>query len=154
MGDLMGVIRNNPYGISTAAIVDIITANNATWQDAFQFDPPVSTGPFGGPTPPYYPNGATAPTWGFTGVSFRMDIKTNINASGPALTLQSSAGQFVIDDYTNRILHANVPESLFQAVMTPGTYIYDFIMCDGSTPTVRTMLMQGKFILQEGITGG
>ena len=149
----MGVIRNNPYGISTAAIVDIITANNATWQDAFQFDPPVSTGPFGGPTPPYYPNGATAPTWGFTGVSFRMDIKTNINASGPALTLQSSAGQFVIDDYTNRILHANVSEGLL-SVLVPGNYIFDFIMVDSSIPPIRTMLMQGKFILQAGVTGG
>ena len=83
-----------------------------------------------------------------------MDIKTNLNASGPSLTLLSSAGQFVIDDYINRILHANVPESVLQAVLIPGTHIYDFIMCDGSTPTVRTMLMQGKFVLKEGITGG
>ena len=144
-------IQNNPYGIPTAAIVDIITSNNTTWQDAFQFDPPTMTGC---PPPPWYPCGGTGPTWGFTGMSFRMDIKTNLNASGPSLTLLSSAGQFVIDDYTNRILHSNVSESILQAVLTPGTYIYDFIMCDGSTPTVRTMLMQGKFVLKEGITGG
>ena len=147
----MGVYRNNPFGISTAAIVDIVTSNNTTWQDAFQFDSPAMTGC---PPPPYWPCGATGPTWGFTGMSFRMDIKTNINASGPSLTLLSSAGQFVIDDYTNRILHANVPESLFQAVMTPGSYIFDFIMADSSVPPIRTMLMQGKFVLKEGITGG
>jgi predicted secreted Zn-dependent protease len=142
---------NNQSGVSTAAIVDVVAANNATWQDAFQFDPPSVTGQA---PPPYYNIYGTGPTWGFTGVSFRMDIKTNINASGPSLTLLSSAGQFVIDDYTNRILHANVPESVLQAALIPGTYIYDFIMCDGSVPTVRTMLMRGKFVLVDGVTGG
>ena len=146
----MGVYRNNPYGISTAAIVDIVTSTNTTWQDAFQFDPPAMTGC---PPPPYWPCGATGPTWTFNGVSFRMDLKTNINASGPILSLESPNGYFVVDDPINRILNSDVPESVL-AVLVPGSYLFDFIMIDGSTPPIRTMLMQGKFVLQEGITGG
>ena len=59
----------------------------------------------------------------------------------------------VVDDPINRILHSDVPESVL-AVLVPGSYLFDFVMIDGSTPPIRTMLMQGKFVLQEGITGG
>jgi hypothetical protein len=138
------------YGVATAAIVDVVTSTNTTWEDAFQFDPPAVPGQ---PLPPYYPAGGTGPTWGFTGQNFRMDIKTNINASGPSLTLTSAAGQIVVDDYTNRILHMNVPETIFSGLI-PGTFLYDFIMFDGSVPPIRVMLMQGKFHLAPGITGG
>ena len=138
------------YGVATAAIVDVVTSTNTTWEDAFQFDPPAVPGQ---PLPPYYPAGGTGPTWGFTGQNFRMDIKTNINASGPSLTLTSAAGQIIVDDYTNRILHMNVPETIFSGLI-PGTFLYDFIMFDGSVPPIRVMLMQGKFHLAPGITGG
>ena len=138
------------YGIPTAAIVNITTADNVTFEDAYQFDPPAVPGQ---PLPPYYPAGGTGPTWGFTGQNFRMDIKTNLNASGPSLTLTSAAGQIVVDDFTNRILHFNVPETIFSGLI-PGTFLYDFIMFDGSVPPIRVMLMQGKFYLQHGITGG
>lgn len=139
-----------PYGVATAARVDIVTSTNATWEDAFQFDPPPVVGQ---PPPPYYPGGGSGPAWGFTGQNFRMDLKTNLNASGPSLTLTSAAGQIVVDDLVNRILHMNVPESLL-AGLVPGTYLYDFVMFSGDIPPIRVMLMQGKFYLQPGITGG
>jgi hypothetical protein len=141
--------RPGPYGVATAARVDLVTSVNTTYEDAFQFDPPAVPGQ---PPPPYYPGGATGPTWTFLNQNFRMDLKTNINASGPSLTLTSSDGQIVVDDVINRILHFNVPESAISLV--PGTYIYDFIMYDGSIPPIRVMLMQGKFYLQPGVTGG
>ena len=143
-----------PVAAPTSARVDIVTPSNATWEDGFQFDPPAVTG---AAPPPYYPPGSlTGPTWGFSGQNFRMDIKTNINASGPSLTLtgpNGTIGQFVVDDPVNRILHANVPESVL-AALVPGSYIYDFIMFDNSSPPIRVQLMHGYFTVSPGITGG
>lgn len=148
----MGVYNYNPNAVQTASSVDIVTANNTTWNDAFQFDPPPQPGQ---PLPPYFPAGATGPTWTFQNQNFRMDVKTNINASGPIASWTSSNNQIIVDDVVNRILHMNVPETQFSTNgMVPGTYLYDFIMFDGSVPPIRTMLMRGKFVLQEGITGG
>lgn len=137
----MPIYNYNPNAIQTAASVDVVTANNVTWEDAFQFDPPVA--------------GVTGVTWTFVGQSFRMDVKTNINATGPIASWTSVAGQIVVQDVINRILNMNVAESQYTADgMVPGTYIYDFIMVDGSTPPIRIMLMRGKFDLRAGITGG
>jgi hypothetical protein len=148
----MGVYGIDTNRVQTAASVDVVTSTNTTWTDAFQFDPP---GPTGGPYPPYWPQGASGPTWGFSGCSFRMDVKTNINASGPIASWSSPSGQIVIDDPVQRILHMNVPESQYITdVMVPGTYLYDLIMIDGSVPPIRVMLMQGRFKLQAGVTGG
>lgn len=147
----MGVYNYNPNAIQTAAQVDIVTSNNTTWADSFQFDPPGMTG---FPPPPYSPFGVS-PTWSFFNQNFRMDVKTNINATGPIASWTSSNNQIVVDDVNNRILHMNIPESQYSLDgMVPGTYIYDFIMYDGSSPPIRIMLMKGKFTLQAGITGG
>ena len=68
----------------------------------------------------------------------------------------------VIDDVNSRILHTNVPDTVLTGNVTgttgatgvglvPGTYVYDFVMYDGSNPPVRVMLMEGKFVLKEGV---
>ena len=148
----MPIYHTDTSNVQTAADVDLVTSTNTTWQDSFQFDPPGVTGQ---PPPPYWPQGASGPTWGFSGQNFRMDVKTNINASGPIASWTSSASQIVVQDYANRILSMNVPESQYPLNgMVPGTYIYDFIMFDNSVPPIRVMLMKGKFKLQAGITGG
>lgn len=148
----MPIWYNDPNKVATASDVDLFTSTNTTWQDAFEFDPPAVPGQ---PYPPYWPNGVSGPTWTFLGQNFRMDIKTNINASGPIASWTSSAGQIVVTDPINRILNMNVPESQYPLNgVVPGTYLYDFIMFDGSVPPIRVMLMQGKFKLQPGISGG
>ena len=137
------IYNQNPNAIQTASQVDVVTANNVTWEDAIQFDPP-------GAVP-----GVTGPTWTFQNQNFRMDVKTNINATGPIASWTSSNNQIIVQDINNRILSMNVPESQYSLLgMVPGTYLYDFIMYDGSVPPIRVMLMRGKFVLQEGITGG
>lgn len=120
----------------SSANVKIVASNNATLQDAFQFDDPDET------------------FWNFTAKTFRMDIKANHEAVTPLLSLTSGASQIIVDDADNRVLHLNVPEATVQAAMPPGCYVYDFIMIDGSTPAVRTQLMHGEFVLTDGITGG
>lgn len=161
----MPVWRNNPWALATAASVDIVTANNVTWTDSFQFDPPGVTGQ---PPPPYWPQGATGPTWTFAGQSFRLDIKAYVD--GPTALLSMDSGQvpnvqvFNVIDSVNRILAMNVPEGTIDgttmatgctgAGLIPGEYFYDLIMYDTEVPSVRTMLMRGKFVLQAGITGG
>ena len=130
----------------SSAYVDIDTTDNETWTDAFQFDPP----PYGltGAT------GCTGPNWNFVGQNFRLDIKRRISDTDALLSLTSAAGEIVVDDVTQRILHFNVPESTLTTVLIPGNYVFDFVMLDGSTPPVRIVLMHGKFTLAHGITGG
>jgi hypothetical protein len=130
------VMRKVP---SSSARVDFVTSNNQTFNDAIQFDPPVS--------------GVTGPAWSLTGQAFRMDIAPNFEQSA-LLTLTSAANEIVTDDVTERIVHFNVPESVIQAALIPGDYVYDFIMFDASVPSIRVQLMHGKFTVSEGITGG
>ncbi len=150
-----------PSGVVTAARVDIVTSDNVTWEDAFQFDPPAMTGC---PPPPYWPCGATGPTWTFAGQNFLMEIKGNRGQTMPTLSLDSGptgSTLFVVDDSVNRILHANVPQAVLIGQtgatgatgigLLPGEYPYNFIMYDGSNPSVRVMLMQGQFIVQHGV---
>lgn len=70
------------------------------------------------------------------------------------MSITSTAGQIVVDDYQNRVLHFNVPETVIQASLVPGVYVYDFIMNDNSNPTVRVQLMHGLIRVTEGVTGG
>jgi len=152
-----------PSGVITAAKVNIATSDNVTWEDAFQFDPPAGTGCCE-PQPPYWPCGSTGPTWTFAGQKFVMDIKGNRGVTATNLTLDNGptgSTLFVVDDSTNRILHANVPQQVLLgqtgatgatgAGLIPGEYDYNFIMYDGSSPPIRIMLMQGKFILEHGV---
>ena len=134
--------------IPTSARVDVVVATNATWNDAFQFDPPACYGVTGA-------SGPTGTNWSFSGQNFRLDIKGN-KYTQPSflLSLTSLAGQIVVDDVTNRILHFNVPEATLVAALIPGEYEYDFVMYSNDSPPVRVQLMHGKFKVEEGITGG
>lgn len=120
----------------TSAFIDIVTQTNVTWEDAFQFGVSGDT------------------SWSFNGQAFRLDIKGNKTQTAPLLSISSNAGQIIIDDPVNRILHMNVPEALFAPALIPGEYVYDLIMYDGSTPPIRVALMHGKFTVREGVTGG
>jgi hypothetical protein len=134
------------HAYPSSAPVDFVEQDNATMADAFQFDPP----PYGltGAT------GCTGPQWNFVGQNFRMDIKRRRDDESALLSLTSDAGEIVVDDETNRILHFNVPETTLTGALIPGWYYYDFIMYDGSSPPIRVPLMHGWFRLVHGITGG
>lgn len=150
---------------STAAEVDIDVQDNATWNEPIVFDPPGPT--YGCPPPPYWPGGATGPTWTFQGQNFRMDIKAWRGQTLPMLSLDSGptgSTLWIVDDVINRVLHPNVPEAVLKGQtgatgatgpgLTPGKYVYDFVMYDGSNPPVRIVLMGGEFRVWHGISGG
>lgn len=120
----------------TSARVKIIIPNNATMQEAYQFDLESVT------------------SWNFASKKFRMDIKGNHEQLTPFLSITSDAGQIIVDDTAKRVLHFLVPDTVFQAAMPPGRYVYDFIMATLDVPPIRTQLMYGDFILGDGITGG
>lgn len=127
----LNVPTNTPV---TSARVDMTVATNATWQDAFQFGVPTDT------------------TWNFTGQSFRLDVKADMQ--GPALlTCTTANGLIVVDDPIQRVLNLNVSEALL-AVLPPGAYVYDLIMQDTSSPPIRVQLMHGRIKVRLGITGG
>lgn len=118
----------------TCAIVDITVSDNATVQDAFQFGTAGDT------------------TWSFTGMTFKMEVKASRDDASPLVTWTSGGGEIVVDDAVTRVLHLNVPDTVVQASLPPAEYVYDFIMLDGSTPAIRTQLMQGKFTVCRGVT--
>ena len=121
----------------TAARVDIVTPDNTTWTDAFQFGIQGDT------------------SWSFTSQNFRLDIKGNKYTQAVALlSLTSGAGQLVVQDPVQRILQMNVPELTLTTALVPGEYQYDLIMYDGSAPPVRIALMYGEFKLVHGVSGG
>lgn len=128
-----------PAKPASSARADLVAANNATFNDALQFDAPVP--------------GVTGPAWSFSGQKFRLDIRPN-HTQATLLSLTSDAGEIVVDDVTQRILHFNVPEATIQGALIPGVYLYDFIMYDTSTPPIRVPLMHGRFYVTDGITGG
>lgn len=123
----------------SSAHVKIVTADNATFNEAYQFDAPVAGVP--PPTWTLYPN-------------FRLDIKGYMDQSAPLLSITSASSQIIVDDPVQRVIHFNVPETVLTAVLVPGKYIYDLIMFDNSVPAVRVPLMHGEFILTDGVTGG
>lgn len=118
----------------TAAVVDIFQQDNATLQDAWQFGTVGDT------------------TWSFTGMSFKMEVKASRDDIAPLVTWLSGAGQIIVDDPVARVLHMNVPDTVLQASLPPACYVYDLIMLDGSTPPIRTPLMQGRIYMTRGVT--
>lgn len=127
----------NVFGPSSA-FIQISTQNNETFQDAFQFDPPVP--------------GVTGPAWSLAGMSFELGIKGNKEQDETLITLTSASGQIVVDDPVNRILHMNVPDTVLNAALVPGVYVYDFVMIDTSVPPIRTVLMHGQIKYGLGVT--
>lgn len=122
----------HPY---SSAHIDLIAANNASFVDAIQFDPPVP--------------GVTGPAWTLTGMTFEMSITRNKD-SAALLTITSAATEIVVDSESERIIHFDVPDSTISGALDPGTYIYDLIATLGSQ---RIALMHGKFYVTDGITG-
>lgn len=151
---MIGVFGGQPQ---SSARVDFVIANNATWNDGLQFDPPCGpngnqsegwpwwlwgTGCTGGAT--------TGPTgWSFTGYGFRLDVKPNLEATGPSLSLSATAGSIVVDDYQNRVLHFNVSPTAIQDALIPGVYLYDMLM-EGNGVVVQ--LAHGTIKVTEGIS--
>lgn len=119
-------------GASTVAIANITALNTVTLQDAFQFDP----------------DG----TWTFLDQAFHMEVKASRDDTTALASWTSAAGQIVIDDVANRVLHLNVPEADLQADLPVGEYVYDLVMFDTSVPPIRTPLMQGLLCITQGVT--
>lgn len=147
-----------PSGLVTSARVDLVTATNVTWEDAFQFDP---TGPTGAP---FAPGTTTGPNWTLVGQNFVFSIKGNWGQTGPLLTVDSGVtGQqlIVIDDVNSRIIHTTVPDSVISGAtgatgatgpgLIPGSYRYDLVMYDTSKPSIKIGLMHGLFKVQAGV---
>lgn len=120
--------------ILTAAIVNLATQDNATFQDALRFGTPGDT------------------TWSFVGMTFEMSVKASRDDVSPLVTLTSGSGQIVVDDVVNRVLHFNVPYTSIQADLPVATYVYDLLMLDGSMPPIRTVLAQGRLEVTRGVT--
>lgn len=122
------------YHSVTSAHVDLAIDNNATWQDAFQFGQP---GDF---------------SWTLNGQSFELEVQRNRYDAAPLLTLSSTNGRIIVDDAIQRVIHFNVSPENIRASLTPGIYVYDLLMGDGSSPSIRTSLMHGRLGIGQGVT--
>jgi hypothetical protein len=154
-------LDGGPSGVPTSARVDITTPNNATWEDAFQFDPTGATGSSNA----FWPPGLTGPQWTLFGQNHKITIKGNRLQTAAALIIDSGVtGSTVVitDDPNNRILHVNVPDTVMTGGVTgwtgvtgpgliPGTYVYDWVMYDGSSPPIKVQMMHGKFVMADGV---
>ena len=119
----------------TAACVNIYIQDNATFQDAWQFNPP------------------TGGTLDFTGNTFEMGVKASRDDTATLVTFLSSSGQIVVRSNTApAVLNMNVPDTIVQTDLPAAEYDYDLIMLDGSSPAIRTPLMYGKLFVKHGVT--
>jgi|ERR1700735_5133881 len=125
-------LQGYQYTIPSASQVDIITANTITFSDAIQF-------------------GLSTDTWTLAGMTFEFTIKASRSDAANLAQWTSGAGQIIITDPINRIITFNVPESVIAAALQVGKYVYDLVMFDGSSPPIRTMLMQGHLYIQQGV---
>jgi hypothetical protein len=118
----------------TSARVDLRIDDNSTWMDAFQFGEPADT------------------TWTLTGQSFELDVQLTPYDVVPLLHLDTAGGRIITDDPVQRVIHLKVDPAAIQASLNPGTYIYDLVMVDGSSPAVRVALMHGNLFVTRGVT--
>jgi hypothetical protein len=118
----------------TSARVDLRIDDNSTWMDAFQFGEPDDT------------------TWTLTGQTFELDVQLNPYDTVPLLHLDTAGGRIIIDDPIQRVIHFNVNPTDIQASLNPGTYVYDLVMVNSSSPAVRITLMHGYLLVSRGIT--
>ena len=119
---------------STSAEANIVIGNNGTWQDAFQFGQP---GDF---------------TWTLVGQGFELEVKLDRYQQSPLLKLSTTSGSIIVDDVNQRVIHFLVPPESIQSSLQPGTYVYDLLMFDASTPSIRTPLMHGTLRIVQGVT--
>jgi hypothetical protein len=120
----------------TAACLDIFINDNATFQDAWQFNPPV---------------GVTS--LDFTGNSFEMSVKASRDDVAPLVTFTSAGGQIVLALATpNPVVNMYVVDTVIQTDLPAAEYDYDLVMLDTSTPPIRTILLQGKIFVKHGVT--
>lgn len=117
---------------ATASIVDIVCPNTATLQDAFQFGLPTDT-------------------W-LLGPHFKMEVKASRDDPTAIFTFSTDLGTIVIDDAVQRVINMNVPDATIMANLPVGEYVYDLVMYDNSAPPIRTIMMQGKFFVTQGVT--
>ena len=120
----------------TASRQDIKVSNNATWQDAFQFDP-------------------GSETWTLDGQMFELDVQRNPYDPVPLLSLSSAENEIVIADPVQRVVYMNVDASVIQQSLPPGVYVYDLVMIAGDNPAppaVRVALMYGTLEVVQGVT--
>jgi hypothetical protein len=118
----------------TTARENLRVANNGTWMDAFRFGKPDDT------------------TWTLTGQTFEMDVQLNPYDTVPLLSLTTANGRIVVDDAVQRVIHFNVSAADIQSSLYPGTYVYDLVMVNASTPTQRVPLMYGTLEVIQGVT--
>lgn len=118
----------------TSSIVNIATGDNVTLQDAFRFGVLGDT------------------TWSFTGQSFRMEVKASRDDAVALAAWTSGAGQIVVDDAVQRVLHLNVSEAAIQAALPVADYVYDLVMISSDPTPVRVQLMQGTLSIGKGVT--
>ncbi len=121
-------------GPTTASIVNITTSNNVTLQDAFRFGVEGDT------------------TWSFLDMTFECEVKASRDDDTPLATWTSGAGEIVVDDIVQRVLHFNIPPADIVADLPAAVYVYDLIMISNDATPVRTMLMQGKLTVKRGVT--
>ena len=119
---------------ATAALVNVVVANNATWSDAWQFGKVGDT------------------SWDLTGQNFKLEVKASRDDVTPLATYTSGAGEIIVDDVTQRVIHMNVPDTTIQSDLPVADYVYDLIMYDGSTPPLRVQLMTGCLSVKQGVT--
>lgn len=117
---------------ATSAHYDMAIDNNGTWRDAWQFDDEDDL------------------TWTLDGTTFLMDVQLNYYDAVPKLSLRSQDNEIIVADTVKRVIYLNVDPSAIQSALTPGVYVYDLIMIDGSG--VRTPLLHGYVKVAQGVT--
>lgn len=120
----------------TAAIVNFVVPDNATFQDPIQFGTPGDT------------------SWSLANQNFRMEVKASRDDTSPLAAFTSAANQIIVDDPVQRLIHFNVPDTTLQSELPCAEYVYDFVMYDNSVPPIRVVLMQGEYKVTKGVTEG
>ena len=118
----------------TSAREDITVDNNGTLSNAYQFGSPPGT------------------TWTLIGQTFEMNVKRNRYDMVPLLIMNMSNGRIIVDDQIQRVIHLNVSAADIQNYLPVGTYVYDLVMMDGSSPPLRVPLMHGYLTVEQGVT--
>jgi hypothetical protein len=122
---------------STSAPTNLVIDNNSTWMDAFRFGKEGDT------------------TWTLDNQGFELDVQLTPYDTVPLLSLSTSNGRIIVDDTVQRVIHFNVAPADIQASLRPGTYVYDLVMVDESSPSppaTRVLFMHGKLTVSQGVT--